>query len=116
MPLSKSRPTMLDVAKLSGVSYQTVSRVINNHPYVSEEARQRVKSAIDSLGYRPSKVATKLKSKASKTIAVILYGGWFYGPMQIALNIELAAKVSGFDVIQTNITEPQAQFTEALHH
>ncbi|MBN1563657.1 MAG: LacI family DNA-binding transcriptional regulator, partial [Anaerolineae bacterium] len=43
MPNSKSdRPTMLDVARLSGVSYQTVSRVINNHPYVSKETRQRV--------------------------------------------------------------------------
>ena len=117
MPPSRaSRPTMLDVARLAGVSYQTVSRVINNHPYVSDEARQRVLAAIDTLGYRPSKVATKLKSKVSKTIAIILYGGWFHGPMQIALNIELAAKTSGFDVIQANITEPQKQLTEALQH
>jgi LacI family transcriptional regulator len=107
---------MLDVAKLSGVSYQTVSRVINNHPYVSDEARKRVEKAIETLGYRPSKVATKLKSKVTKTIAVVLYGGWFQGPMQLALNIELAAKTSGFDVIQTNITEPQKQFTNALLH
>ena len=65
---------MLDVAKLSGVSYQTVSRVINDHPYVSKETRQRVQDAIDKLGYRPSKAATKLASKSSKIIAVILYG------------------------------------------
>ena len=87
---------MLDVAKLAGVSYQTVSRVINNHPYVSDEARQRVQKAIDTLGYRPSKVATKLKSKVTKTIATILYGSWLHVPMQIALNVEIAAKTSGF--------------------
>jgi DNA-binding LacI/PurR family transcriptional regulator len=117
MPLAKgARPTISDVAKLAGVSYQTVSRVINDHPYVSDDARQRIEAAIKTLGYRPNKVATKLKSKISNTIAIVLYGGWLYGPMQIALNIELVAKTSGFDVIQTNITEPQKQLREALLH
>jgi DNA-binding LacI/PurR family transcriptional regulator len=87
----KSRPTMLDVAERAGVSYQTVSRVINNHPYVSEEALQKVQEAIEALGYRPSKAATKLRSKQSKTIAIILYGSWFHGPVQVALNVEMAA-------------------------
>jgi len=117
MPISRSaRPTMLDVARLAGVSYQTVSRVINNQPYVSGEARQRVLEAIDTLGYHPSKAATKLASKSSKTIAIILYGSWFNGPIQIALNIEMAAKTSGFDVILTNITEPKDQLVEALRN
>ena len=117
MPTMKSsRPTMLDVAKLSGVSYQTVSRVINDHPYVSTETRQRVQKAIDALGYRPSKVATKLASKSSKIIAVVLYGSWFPGLAEIALNVELAAKTSGFDVILINITEPKKQLIEALEN
>lgn len=115
MPNSKStRPTMLDVAKLAGVSYQTVSRVINDHPYVSKEARQRVEAAIKTLGYRPSKAATKLASKTSKIVATVLYGSWFPGLAEIALNVELAAKTSGFDVILINITEPQKQLVEAL--
>ena len=115
MSNSKStRPTMLDVAKLAGVSYQTVSRVINDHPYVSKEVRQRVKAAIDTLGYRPSKAATKLASKSSKIIATVLYGSWFPGLAEIALNVELAAKTSGFDVILINITEPKKQLVEAL--
>jgi DNA-binding LacI/PurR family transcriptional regulator len=117
MPPSKgARPTISDVANLAGVSYQTVSRVINDHPYVSDDARQRVEAAIKTLGYRPNKVATKLKSKVTNTVALVLYGGWFHGPMQIALNFELVAKTSGFDVIQTNITEPHKQLTEALLH
>jgi DNA-binding LacI/PurR family transcriptional regulator len=105
---------MLDVAKLAGVSYQTVSRVINDHPYVSKEVRQRVKAAIDTLGYLPSKAATKLASKSSKIIATVLYGSWFPSLAEIALNVELAAKTSGFDVILINITEPKKQLIEAL--
>ncbi|MBN2470035.1 MAG: substrate-binding domain-containing protein [Anaerolineae bacterium] len=111
-----SRPTLFDVAKLAGVSYQTVSRVINDHPYVSKDTRQRVQDAIDTLGYRPSKAATKLASKSSKIIATILYGSWFPGQAEIALNIELAAKTSGFDVIVINITEPKKQLIEALEN
>ena len=110
----KPRPTMLDVADLSGVSYQTVSRVINDHPYVSDETRKKVQEAIDALGYRPSKAATRLRAKSSKTIAIILYGSWFHGPVQIALNVEMAAKTSGFDVIISNVTETEKQVTEAL--
>ena len=109
-----SRPTMMDVAKQAGVSYQTVSRVINDHPYVSNEVRLRVRAAIDALGYRPSKAATKLASKSSKIIATVLYGSWLPGPAEIALNVELAAKTSGFDVILINITEPKKQLVEAL--
>ncbi len=117
MPKPKtSRPTLLDVADMSGVSYQTVSRVINNHPYVSDEARQRVEMAIEALGYRPNKVATKLRSKSSKTIAIILFGSWFHGPVQIALNVEMAARTNGFDVILINVTETQVQVVKALKH
>jgi LacI family transcriptional regulator len=111
----KPRPTLQDVADLSGVSYQTVSRVINNHPYVSDETRKTVQDAIDTLGYRPSKAAIRLRSKTSKTIAIILYGSWFHGPVQTALNVEMAAKTSGFEVIITNVTETEKQVTEALH-
>lgn len=112
----KFRPTMLDVAELAGVSYQTVSRVINNQPYVSDDARQRVQKAIDTLGYRPSKAATTLRSKLSKTIAIILYGSWFHGPVQVALNVEMAAKTSGFDIILANVTETEEQVVQALQH
>ncbi len=117
MPSFKSsRPTISDVAKLSGVSYQTVSRVINDHPYVSKEARQRVQAAIEALGYRPSKAATKLASKSSKIIATVLYGSWVPGLAEIALNVELAAKTSGFDVILINITEPKKQLADELEN
>ena len=63
------RPSMFEVAKLAGVSHQTVSRVINDSPDVSDATRARVQAAIDQLGYRPSNSARALASRRSRTIA-----------------------------------------------
>jgi len=46
----RKRPTIMDVARESGVSYQTVSRVVNQHPHVAKETREAVLAAIDALG------------------------------------------------------------------
>ena len=54
------RPSMFEVAKLAGVSHQTVSRVINHSPDVSDATREKVQRAIDQLGYRPSNSARAL--------------------------------------------------------
>ncbi|MCM2676544.1 LacI family DNA-binding transcriptional regulator [Alkalicoccobacillus plakortidis] len=65
-------PTIKDVAKLSGISRSTVSRVINNHPYVNEEKRMRVKQAMLDLGYVPNSSAQRLRGSKTKTIAVLI--------------------------------------------
>lgn len=65
------RPSMFEVAKLAGVSHQTVSRVINDSPDVSDATRARVQAAIDQLGYRPSNSARALASRRSRTIGLI---------------------------------------------
>ena len=65
------RPSMFEVAKLAGVSHQTVSRVINDSPDVSDATRARVQAAIDELGYRPSNSARALASRRSRTIGLI---------------------------------------------
>lgn len=46
--------TIEDVAKLAGLSRTTVSRVINNHPYVSDEKKKRVQLAMKHLGFVPN--------------------------------------------------------------
>lgn len=53
-------PTIVDVADLAGVSYQTVSRVLNNSASVKEETRALVIEAIRSLNYRPNPAAQAL--------------------------------------------------------
>ncbi|MEN2451514.1 LacI family DNA-binding transcriptional regulator, partial [Bacillus sp. JR_15] len=55
-------PTIDEIAKLSNVSKTTVSRVLNDHPYVSEEKRKRVLEVIEKLDYIPNTSARKLRS------------------------------------------------------
>jgi LacI family transcriptional regulator len=66
-----SQVTIREVAKLAGVSTATVSAVINQNKYVSPELQQRVKQAIDQLGYCPNLVARSLKLSETKTIGLV---------------------------------------------
>jgi DNA-binding LacI/PurR family transcriptional regulator len=63
-------PTIGDVARLSGVSPQTVSNVLNSPHIVSDSTRDRVQKVIDDLGYRPNSAARRLRTRASSTIGV----------------------------------------------
>ncbi|MCP8968225.1 LacI family DNA-binding transcriptional regulator [Ectobacillus ponti] len=64
--------TIEDVAKLAGLSRTTVSRVINNHPYVSEEKKKRVMSAMNMLGFVPNSAARRLRKQKTETVAVLV--------------------------------------------
>ncbi len=64
-------PSIKDVAELAGVSYTTVSHVINNTRRVKDETREKVKKAIVECGYRPNQTARNLKKGKTFTIAVI---------------------------------------------
>lgn len=64
--------TILDIAKMANVSRTTVSRVLNNSGYVSEEVRERVMKVIKETGYVPSQQAKSLRTKETKVIGVIL--------------------------------------------
>ena len=64
--------TIVDVARLSGVTPTTVSRVINNRGYISEKTKKRVHEAMDELGYQPNEIARSLTKQKSNTIGVIV--------------------------------------------
>ena len=70
--MSPSNTTIKDVARLSGVSPMTVSRVINDSERVSPETRRRVEEAISELGYVPSRLARGLSRQRTSTLAVIV--------------------------------------------
>ncbi|MDI3516756.1 MAG: LacI family transcriptional regulator [Thermotogota bacterium] len=70
--LKKKKVTIKDVAKLSGTSPMTVSRVINNHPNVSEETKKRVLNAIEKLGYRPDADARAIRTGKTNRIGIIV--------------------------------------------
>jgi LacI family transcriptional regulator len=63
--------TIKDVAELAGVSFKTVSRVINRSPHVRDEVRQKVLRAADALEYRPHLHARHMRTQRSKVFAFI---------------------------------------------
>ncbi|MFB5678060.1 LacI family DNA-binding transcriptional regulator [Paenibacillus terreus] len=64
--------TIYDVAKRAGVSVTTVSRVLNNRGYISQETRQKVYQTIEELNYQPNELARSLLSKQSNVIGLII--------------------------------------------
>ncbi|UOQ49055.1 LacI family DNA-binding transcriptional regulator [Gracilibacillus caseinilyticus] len=61
-----------DIAKMAGVSVTTVSRVINNHPYVTEEKRKAVQEVMNSVDYQVNRTAVNLSQGSSKLIGVVV--------------------------------------------
>jgi DNA-binding LacI/PurR family transcriptional regulator len=89
---------MTDVARLAGVSHQTVSRVLNGHPNVREQTRLRVRAAIAELGYRPNRAARALVTGRSQVIGVVAQNSTLYGPASLLAAFEQAAGAAGFAV------------------
>lgn len=97
-PEKRRHAVMTDVARLAGVSYQTVSRVLHDSPLVRGETRERVLAAIRELDYRPNSVARALVTGRSKTVGVVTFDTSLYGPASTLLGIEQAAHDAGYAV------------------
>jgi DNA-binding LacI/PurR family transcriptional regulator len=87
---------MADVAKLAGVSLQTVSRVINDSPHVRSDTRDRVLDAMRKLEYRPNSMARALVTGRSRTLGVVSFDTTLYGPASTLFGIERAAHDAGY--------------------
>ena len=85
-------PTIKDVAERAGVSPMTVSRVLNNMQNVSPATRERVQRAIEDLGYVPSGVAKSLRSKRTRTLALLVPDGANAFWTSVARGVEDAAQ------------------------
>ncbi|BDZ65261.1 LacI family transcriptional regulator [Agromyces mangrovi Wang et al. 2018] len=103
-------PTMFDVARLAGVSHQTVSRVLNGRADVAAATRARVQQAIADLRYTPSPAARAMASRRSRSLGLILAGRPDYGPTSAALEFNQAAYAAGYTVSQVSMRslEPAA--------
>lgn len=91
-------PAMTDVAKLAGVSHQTVSRVLNGHPNVRTRTRIRVQAAIEELGYRPNRAARLLATGTSQVIGFVSRSSTLFGPASMVTALAEAALRQGFTV------------------
>lgn len=93
--------TIFDVARLAGVSHQTVSRVLNDHPSVRDSTRLRVQEAILQLRYRPNVAARAMTKRGSQNIGVITTGTADYGPNSTVIGFAAAARDARFSVTMT---------------
>ena len=98
-----NRPTIIDVADIAGVSRQTVSRVVSDHPRVAEATRIRVKEAIDTLGYRPNRMARALITKSTLTIgfAAVDMRDLHFG--DTCAGMQVAAREHGYYLVVTEL-------------
>jgi DNA-binding LacI/PurR family transcriptional regulator len=89
---ASQRPTIVDVAALSGVSKSTVSNVLRGAGRVSESTRARVLESIEALGYRPNSLARDLVRRRSRTIGVVLgdLANTFYADLVKLLELRIS--------------------------
>ena len=88
---------------MSGVSTQTVSRVINKRPDVSQETRAAVERLIAETGFQPSAVARSLVQRRSQTLGVIVAGLRYFGVAQTLNGITEEAQAAGYGVLLKEI-------------
>jgi LacI family transcriptional regulator len=114
--LSPRHATLDDVAARCGVSYQTVSRVVNRSPLVAEKTRAEVLKAIVELGYRPNLAARRLATRRSSVIGMVGTKITYYGPAQVMVSIEETAKRRGYNLMFAGIKRPsKAQLAAAIN-
>lgn len=106
--------TTSEIAKLLGISRGTVSRVLNNHPNVKEETRQRVLDALAEYNYCPNEVARSLVMKQSFKIAIIVFSEpeFFWEQVQFGVSFaqaELKSYGVTADYFVTDILVPEEQ-------
>ncbi|MFD8378505.1 LacI family DNA-binding transcriptional regulator [Streptomyces sp. NPDC059679] len=97
---------MADVARLAGVSSQTVSRVSNGYSGVTEETRQQVLAAMKELGYRPNSAARALKRGEFRTIGVITFSLATTGNVRTLEAIATSAAHEGYAVTLLPVAVP----------
>ena len=107
-------PTIRDVAQQAGVAPITVSRVINNSGYVSQDARMRVEAAIAGLNYVPNTLARSLRFKKTRVLALVLTDITNPFWTTVARGVEDVANAHGFNVILCNTDEDEAKQNDYL--
>lgn len=107
------RPNIRHVAAVAGVSHMTVSRVLNNHPNIKPETRQRVLDAIEETGFRPNSAARALANQRNRRIGVLVEASNTWGPSTALRGIELAAGGQGYSVTSVSLRSDEEGTTQA---
>lgn len=100
------RMNIKEVAQMAGVSYGTVSRVLNGHPEVNESTRERVLQIIKDVGYRRNRAATTLVTSRSTSIGIVTDGSPRFGPVGTLLALENVARQRGYSTTVASVEVP----------
>lgn len=105
-PDKRAKPaTIFDVARLAGVSYQTVSRVINDMPNVRPATKARVQNAIAQLRYVPSAAARALVTRRSRNLGLLTTGATDYSSSTIGAHFTYAAQEAQYAVTASSTVD-----------
>lgn len=104
--------TLKDVAKETGLTVSTVSRVLNNRGYISGETRSKVYEAMKKLNYQPNEVARSLSKKTTRTIGLIVphIDHPFFS--KLVSNLEAAASAEGYRLLLFNSKDQEEKESE----
>lgn len=108
--------TLYDVAEYAGVSYQTVSRVVNCASHVSAKTREKVEAAMAELNYIPNRVAQQLAGKQSLLIGVATSSLALHAPSQIVAAIKSRADQLGASVVVSMVERSGVEACKAAVH
>ncbi|GAA1737507.1 LacI family DNA-binding transcriptional regulator [Isoptericola hypogeus] len=89
---------MSEVARVAGVSAQTVSRVLSDHPNVNAATRAKVRAAVERTGYRRNRLARALVTGRSRIVGVVTHETDAYSTSAILLGVQTAARAAGYFV------------------
>ena len=107
-------PGVREVAALAGVSRQTVSRVVNDHPSIRDTTKLRVLAAMEELQFRPNRAARMLTTARSNTIGILAFSSSsLFGPASSIDAVEAAARDAGYFVAIAHIASLDVDEIEA---
>lgn len=104
-PSEDRAPSQVDVARLAGVSTQTVSRVVSGQANVRPETARRVHAAVEELGYRVHAAAASLASGRTRMLGVLLVSTDRYSSAALGVGIEGAAAAHGYTVTTATVAD-----------
>lgn len=113
---NNKRITIKEVAQAAGVSTQTVSRVLNDRPDVSEETREKIRTLITEMDYSPNVLARSLIQGRSHTLGVVGYGLSYYGPSRVLTGVERRANELGYSLLLSLLRDPDTNDGEDIFH
>jgi DNA-binding LacI/PurR family transcriptional regulator len=109
----RRKPNINDVAQIAGVSYGTVSRVLNNAPDVNAATRERVLQIIKDMGYRRNRAATTLVTSRSTAIGILTDGSPRFGPVGTLMALESVTRQRGYSTSVVSVQEPYEESVPA---